>query len=95
MILQNPEEYRLLGFEKSKNKDKKYDAILTNGIHIKKIPFGHPKYQHYRDSTNLKLYKHLDHYDKKRQALYRKRHAKDINSNLYSSGWFSNQFLWS
>ena len=47
--------------------------------------------QQYHD--RIGLYHDLDHKDKKRQALYKARHAKDINK-LYSPGWFSWNFLW-
>ena len=92
MILLNPERYKLLGFEKSKYKDKKYDAILSNGYKLKRIPFGALNYAQYEDKA-LGLYSNLNHYDKKRRQLYKARHAKDIN-NLFSSGYFSNKYLW-
>lgn len=57
-------------FSKSKVKGKKY-AVKYDG---KTINFGALGYQHYKDRTPLKLYKHLDHNDKKRRASYRKRH---------------------
>jgi len=92
MILLNPEHYKLLGFEKSNHKNKKYDAILTNGYEIKRIPFGALNYEQYEDKA-LGLYSNYNHYDKKRRQLYKLRHAKDIN-NLFSSGYFSNKYLW-
>lgn len=103
MILLNPERYKLLGFEKSKYKDKKYDAILSDfkvydlgegnsGYKLKRIPFGTLNYAQYEDKA-LGLYSNLNHYDKKRKQLYKARHAKDIN-NLFSSGYFSNKYLW-
>lgn len=57
-------------FSKSKVKGKKY-AVHFSG---KTINFGALGYQHYKDRTPLKLYKHLDHNDKKRRESYRKRH---------------------
>ncbi len=38
------------------------------------VHFGNINYQHYFDSTPLKLYTHLNHGDKKRREAYRKRH---------------------
>ena len=86
MILLNPECYKLLGFEQSNYKNKKYDAILSDGYKIKRVPFGALNYGQYEDKA-LGLYSNLNHYDKKR------RHARDIN-NLFSSGYFANKYLW-
>ena len=47
-------------FEKSKEKGKKYLAILPDGQHVN---FGALGYQHYEDRTPLKLHSHLDHKD--------------------------------
>lgn len=95
MILNNPENYKLIEFQKSKTKHKKYDAILmdkkTNKI--KRIPFGDNRYEQYRDTTPLKLYKHLDHNDINRRNNYRKRHDGE-QKNKYSSGYFSYYYLW-
>lgn len=93
MILLNPNDYDLRYFITSNYKNKKYDAILENKYDgtIKKIPFGDARHQQYHD--RLGFYKHLDHYDKKRRDLYRRRHSKDIG-NKYSSGWFSWYYLW-
>jgi hypothetical protein len=60
---------------------------------LKYVPFGDVRYQQYRDTTPLKLYKHLDHNDIKRRELYRKRHAGE-EKNKYSSGYFSYYLLW-
>lgn len=94
VILQNPEEYKLLRFEVSQTKNKKYDAILrhTTG-RIKRIPFGDKRYEHFRDSTGLGIYSNLDHGDRKRQINYLKRHA-NTSDNLYSSSYFSANYLW-
>ena len=78
----------ILGFKPSTVKFKKYDAFLKDGT---KVSFGDTRYQQYHD--RIGLYHDLDHKDKKRQALYKARHAKDINK-LYSPGWFSWNFLW-
>ena len=84
---------KLLRFEKSSNKNKKYDAILKDSEgQIKKVSFGSINYQHYKDTTPLKLYSNLDHLDKKRKDLYYKRH--NINYPKYSSDYFSKTYLW-
>lgn len=89
-------------FEKSKKEGKKYDAILarrTPGTNREvRIPFGDKDYGQYRDSTNLKLYSHLDHFDVKRRTAYKIRHAKDVKSDaagtMYSPGYFALSVLW-
>ncbi len=92
--IQKTSNFKLLGFEKSHLKNKKYNAILQNKItgHIKKVPFGSVYYQQYKDSTGLKLYSHLDHNDKKRRELYYKRHNKDYPK--FSPDYFSKKYLW-
>ena len=60
----------MVKFRKSKVKHKKYDALSPKG---KWIPFGDKRYQHYRDSTPLKLYKKLDHNNPDRRKRYRDR----------------------
>lgn len=91
MILQNPERYTLLGFEKSNVKHKKYNAILTDGIFIKKVPFGDSRYGQYQDKIGL--YSHYDHFDKKRREDYLLRHYNDYH-NKFSSGYFAMRYLW-
>ena len=57
-------------FKVSDRKDKKYKVYYNN----KWIHFGNKNYQHYKDSSGLGIYSHLDHKDKKRRASYRARH---------------------
>jgi hypothetical protein len=95
MILENPENYKFIKFQKSNTKNKKYDAILMNKKtnKIKRVPFGDVRYNQYEDTTPLKLYKNLNTFDKERRRLYRLRHAGE-DKNKYSSGYFSLRFLW-
>ena len=85
------------GFERSKNKKKKYDAVLFNANtgRYKRVPFGSkiPLYEQYKDTTGLKLYSKLDHGDKNRRRLYRLRH-KHTYSKIFSPSYFSYHFLW-
>ena len=69
MRIQYPRNYIFLHFEPSSSKHKKYDAILMNRktLRTKKVPFGDKRYQQYKDSTPLKLYKDLDHGDPERR----------------------------
>jgi hypothetical protein len=95
VVVQNPEEYKLIGFEISPQKYKKYNAILRHNTtgRLKYVPFGDTRYQHFRDSTGLNVYSNLDHGDRKRQINYLKRHA-NTKDNLYSSSYFSSNYLW-
>lgn len=65
-------------YEKSTRKDKKLMTVV-NG---KKIHFGNPDYQHYRDRTGI--WKSLDHNDKERRKSYlsRAKGIKDKNGDL-------------
>lgn len=88
-----------LKFEKSKSKNKKYLVILPNE---KKINFGQLSYNHYKDTTPLKLYSNLDHNDKKRQINYCARSAgiknkkgKLTKNNKESANFYSRKYLWS
>lgn len=88
-------EYELAGFMKSNTANKKYDAILKNKYgKVKRVPFGDSRYEQYKDSTGLGIYSKKDHGDKKRRALYRQRHLKDLKHGNYSAGYFSYFYLW-
>lgn len=89
-------EYSFIKFERSHLKNKKYNAVLVNRKSCKevRVPFGHPGYQQYKDSTGLGLYSHLDHGDKARRAAYRLRHKKDIDPENYTPGNYALNFLW-
>ena len=58
-------------------------------------------YDHYEDKTPLKLYKYMNHYDKKRRDanLKRAKGIKDKNGNLTyldksSPNYYSVKYLW-
>lgn len=95
MIVENPDDYKFIGFEVSKRKDKKYNAILQHKRtgKYKRVPFGQTGAQHYKDTTNLRAYSHLNHEDKERRRLYRLRHQK-TKDNKFSSSWFAWNYLW-
>jgi hypothetical protein len=92
-----PAASRGVKFRKSTRKGKKYDAFYQG----KWIPFGQIGYQHYRDSTGLKLYSRLDHMDKVRRANYLKR-AKGIRNGKglltwkdpRSANYYAIRYLW-
>jgi hypothetical protein len=84
-------------FKKSTRKNKKY-MVLYNG---KWIHFGDKNYSQIEDSTPLKLYKNLNHYDQERRELYLKRAMaiKDKHGNLTylskeSPNYYSIKYLW-
>lgn len=73
---------------------KKYKVELyEKGDKIKTVQFGDKRYEHYKDSTPLKLYTHLNHLDKERRKRYKIRHEKDRHVK-YTAGWFADKFLW-
>jgi hypothetical protein len=88
--------YKLLGFEKSRHRHKKYDAVLRNlaSGRLVRMPFGDASYAQYKDTTRLGLYSHLDHLDPRRRRLYRIRHANDVKAGFYSPGYMSWNYLW-
>ena len=89
------DRFRHIRFERSKTRGKKYDSIIEDKItkRQQRVPFGDVNYQHYRDSTGLKLYSRLDHNDPKRRAAYKARHEKTRHKK-FSSSWYADRFLW-
>lgn len=84
-------------FKKSTRKHKKYMVQYKDGW----IHFGDTRYQHYKDSTPLKLYSHLDHGDKERRGNYRARASKirDKEGKLTyndksSANYYAYHYLW-
>jgi len=95
-------DYKIFGYQKSKTKGKKYDALLlkTGSPKLIRVPFGAIRpdgtpYPQYNDSTGLKLYKKYNHKNKERQKKYIARHRGFIKPGYYSAGQMSMDFLWS
>jgi hypothetical protein len=86
--------WKLLGFEKSHNKNKMYNAIIQRGDVKKKVPFGDTRYGNYGDKTGLNAYPHLVTGNAERRRLYKIRHSKDILPGYFSPGFFSMNILW-
>ena len=65
---------------KSTRRNKKYmcDVVHNNKFH-KNIHFGDIRYGQYRDSTEIRLYSHLDNNDPKRKRLYYIRHKNNTS----------------
>lgn len=96
MVYFSKTEYKFVRFEKSKTKHKKYDAIIQNKktSREKHLPFGDVRYQHFKDSTGLNIYSHLDHNDNDRRRLYRARHKQFLKNGYYSPSYYSFYYLW-
>ena len=74
---------------------------MDKGKKIKTVQFGDRRYQQYHDSTPLKLYSHLDHWDNARRSRYRKRHQNILLKDgtpaykkKYTPAYFSYKYLW-
>lgn len=88
-------------FFKSNVKNKKYRVEFMYKGKLRKVNFGNKQYQHFKDTTPLKLYKHLDHGDKQRQKNYLNRSAGITNKSgqltknipLYANYW-ARRYLW-
>ena len=97
MIIEHPEDYKLVGFERSHVRGKKYDAILRNKRDPtrskKSVPFGAVGYEQFKDSTGKGFYTRVNHGDPKRRRNYRTRHHGE-NKRKFSSGYFSWKYLW-
>lgn len=75
----------------SNQRHKKYAAdVILRGKLYRNVNFGDKRYQHYKDSTPLRLYSHLDHNDLNRKAKFYQRHG----SNNGPAALLSKEFLW-
>jgi len=92
-------KYVLIKITQSKDSNKKYDANIMNTTtgKITLIPFGNVNKRHYRDTTELKIYKHLDHWDLKKREDYINENKKKFEGikNKFSSDYFTAKFLYS
>jgi hypothetical protein len=92
-------KYTLIKITQSKDSNRKYDANImnTNNGKITLVPFGNVHKRHYRDNTELKIYKHLDHWDLVKRTDYINENKKKFegNKNKFSSDYFTAKFLYS
>ena len=92
-------KYMLMKITQSKDSNKKYDAHIANTQNGKMtiVSFGNINKRHYRDSTALRMYKHLDHWDLKKRDEYIELNKKKFegNKNKFSSDYFTAKFLYS
>jgi hypothetical protein len=93
------DKYILLKITNSKDIHRKYDAHIGNNItgKITVVPFGNIDKRHYRDTTELKTYKHLDHWDLKKREEYIEQNKKKFEGikNKFTSDYFTARFLYS
>jgi len=96
MVCYAKRDYKLLGFEKARAKDKMYAAILEDKLtgRERTVNFGSKSYENYRDRTGLNLYPHLIHGDANRRASYRARHRNNVHSKCYNPAYFAYHYLW-
>lgn len=89
-------KYDLAFITPSKRKFKKYDAVLKEKMSRRAVTvsFGDMRYQHFKDQTTDKTFKHLNHLDPVRRWRYKKRHEGHIKKGYYSPGYFSMKYLW-
>lgn len=85
-------------FSESDRKDKKYSVLTPSG---RKIYFGDPNSQQWKDSTGLGVYTHLNHNDPKRRRSYLARaggirnKAKELTKdNPEYANYYSIRYLW-
>lgn len=95
-------EFKLIGIEPSKYKNRKYDAIIDSGPNSRwqpsllRIPFGEEDQPHYKDTTGLGLHSHMDHDDLGRRLLFCKEAEKKLYlSEHYSHTYFTLKYLYS
>jgi hypothetical protein len=79
-------------FRKSPRKGKKYQVDFDyDGEHYI-LHFGALNYEHFKDSTPLKLYSRLDHKDPERRRLFYARHG--IEKDPRSARYWASKYLW-
>ena len=76
---------------RSTQRNKKYAAdVKIDNILYRNVNFGDNRYEHYKDSTPLKLYSHLNHNDLERRRLFHTRHK----NNTGPASMLAKEFLW-
>lgn len=92
---------RNIKFFRSNVKNKKYRVEFTHKGKLHKINFGQLGYEHYKDTTPLKLFSKFNHNDKQRRKSYRARASGIKNKQgqltyknpLYANYW-AYKYLW-
>lgn len=88
-------------FIKSPLKNKKYRVFFTYKGEDYYLDFGQLGYEHYKDSTPVKLFSYLNHNDKERRRLYLARashiankEGKYTSNDPLSPNYWSIKYLW-
>lgn len=79
-------------FEPSNRQFKKYMVTFKYNGKPYKIHFGDIRYQHFKDSTGIGAFSHLNHNNLERKRRYYLRHGK--TSDPTTSKYWSNKYLW-
>lgn len=84
----------IVEIEPSERASSKYQAVLKNRNtgQLFLVHFGNVTTNHFRDTTDLRLYSHLDHNDQARRLAYHQRYGK--KAKRFSPLWFSLKYLW-
>ncbi len=92
MVIASLNDFDVIEIRRSDRKQKKYMSLVRDKKtgNLEYVWFGSSSYPQYRDSTDLKLYSHLDHLDKSRKKRF---HARHKNNNGVSAT-LSKYFLW-
>ncbi len=92
MIIDKVGDMEIISIYKSNRKNKKYgaDYRLSGEDKIRTAHFGDVYSKHFKDSTPLKLYSHLDHGDMKRLHAFYSRHSR----NNGPASMLSKHYLW-
>lgn len=100
---------KIIKFEKSKIKHKKYTAYVQDlkSKKIRQIHFGADGYEQFKDSTGIGYYTKYNHGDLRRRRNYFSRHSSGIktkkeatimeikkNKGLFNSKILSHKYLW-
>lgn len=92
---------RNIEFEKSPRKGKKYRVYFTLAGDEEYVDFGQLGYEQFRDSTPLRLYRHLDHSDNERRRNYLARASgirdgagRTTRDDPLSANYWSIRYLW-
>lgn len=95
MVYYDKKMNKLIGFDRSRKRNKMYDALLLSKENeVIRVPFGDKRFENYQDKTELNLYPNLIHGDRERRKRYHSRHRVYLKDGYYSPSYFSFHYLW-
>lgn len=83
---------KIINWQVSPNKKKKYRVLIKDGERLYTVDFGARGYEQFHDSSPLKAFSDFNHNDPDRRDRYYKRHKIDYPP--YTPDWLSKRFLW-